>query len=123
MKPDKRVPRFARRPPGRVTSQSVRAGETVPKGTLVAVSTVGRRIDQLGLVPIHWQRIAFADGRITLRGLTRYGDCLNFDHAQIGPDTGGVRLITVWARNYGIRKVNCERRPRALVVEPGSTGP
>jgi hypothetical protein len=115
-----RTPEFVARKAGHVSGQSIKPGTKVRAGTVVQVATVGPRVADLAMVPNGWTRIAFADGKVVLSGLQRWGDCINFDHATLAPpDANGARQITVWARDYGIRKHACERKPTAFVLRPG----
>jgi hypothetical protein len=116
---DTRRPEFVKHRPGQVTSQSLAPGTAVQAGTIVAVATAGKPADDLALAPHAWSRIAFAHGRIVLRGLEKIGDCVNYDHATLGPPVDGAREITVWARDHGVRRHGCERRPSAFVLHPG----
>jgi hypothetical protein len=119
---DRRHPEFtapSRAGVAKVTAQSIPAHRSSRSGALVALATSGRPGPHGELQPMQWSAIVFAAGRVVLRGLERWGDCMNYDHAEIGPATAGVRTITVWARDFGRLKRACERPPSAFVVHPG----
>ena len=103
-----------------MTSQSIAPGKLVIAGETVVVSTGGRAGEAGSLVDVRWGSIAFRRGRVVLREIGRWGDCIAYDHVQLGPVKDGVRLISVWARNYGdSERPECERNASALILEAG----
>ena len=114
-----RTPEFLRRASRRVTGQSIKPGTEARAGTTVVVTTSSTPGREPSFNSNEWSQIAFERGRITLRGLQKWGDCVNYDHATLGPPANGVRTITVWLRDFGVRKHACDPRPRAFVLHPG----
>jgi hypothetical protein len=113
-----RTPTFAlSRRARHVTAQNVAAGTKVRRGTLIAVATRGPRTHTLAFDVVGWSSIAFAGGTLTLGGLEKLGDCVQYDHALLAPpDKTGARLISVWVRDYGRRKPACDPRPTAFAL-------
>ncbi len=102
-----------------MTGQSITPGTKVRAGTTVALATVGPRVGAISRCqPNRWSQIAFADGEIVLSGLVRWGDCLNFDHATLGPDTTARASITVWVAR--LRHPQARLRAHAERVRPAA---
>lgn len=117
---DGRRAEFAPRTGARVTSQSIERGRMIEAGGTVVVETGGRSGEDTSLTNVHWERIGFEHGRVVLRDVQRWGDCIEYDHAQLGPVKDGVRLISVWARNYGAStRPDCERNASARLHRGG----
>jgi hypothetical protein len=108
-----------------VPTPTPHATKTRPAQTFITRDGVhfvpGKLDERPDLVEIQWSEIRFADGRLTLGGLSgrarmyAYGDCVRYRSVEIGPLDGDFRRVAVRAE---VLPDPCRPPADRIVLEP-----